>query len=132
MKKNKLTGIKERFFFINCSCKTSKQSNIRQEDFKINSTFISDFLVYLGILRDNKSDSSIYRILILDFYYLLLSLWFIITDANLLNRWSRNSQSRLRLVQESQNRSDRSVTQWKPALWHQHYWNEVEGHHEAI
>jgi len=53
---------------------------IRQEDFKINSTFISDFLVYLLLLlRGNKSDSGISMILILDFYYFLLNFRFIIT-----------------------------------------------------
>jgi hypothetical protein len=30
------------------------------------------------------------------------------------------------LVPESLNRSDRSVTQWKPAPRYQDYWNEVE------
>jgi hypothetical protein len=53
---------------------------IRQEDFKINSTFISDFLVYLLLLlRGNKSNSGISMILILDFYYFLLNFRFIIT-----------------------------------------------------
>jgi len=28
----------------------------RKEDFRINSTFRSDFLVYLGLLNDEKSD----------------------------------------------------------------------------
>jgi hypothetical protein len=31
----------------------------RKEEFRINSTFISDFLVYLGLLNGDKSDSSI-------------------------------------------------------------------------
>jgi hypothetical protein len=38
----------------------------RKEDFIINSTFISDFLVYLG-LNGDKSDSSIFRIVIFGF-----------------------------------------------------------------
>jgi hypothetical protein len=38
-----------------------------KEDFKINSTFISDFLVYLGLLNGDKSDSSIFRIIIFGF-----------------------------------------------------------------
>jgi hypothetical protein len=36
----------------------------RKEDFRINSTFRSDFLVYLGILNGDKSDSSIFRMVI--------------------------------------------------------------------
>jgi len=56
-----------------------KPSTTRQEDFIINSTFKSDFLVYLRLLRSSKYDSSTSRILISDFYYLFLSLWFIIT-----------------------------------------------------
>jgi len=39
----------------------------RKEDFKINSTFISDFLVYLGLLNGDKSDSSIFRMVIFGF-----------------------------------------------------------------
>jgi hypothetical protein len=35
------------------------------------------------------------------------------------------------MILESRNRSDRSVTQWKPAPRHQHYWNEVELCHKA-
>jgi hypothetical protein len=65
-------------FFINYSCKIRKPSTTRQEDFRINSTFRLDFLDYLGLLRGGKSNSSIYRILILDFYY-VLSFWFITT-----------------------------------------------------
>jgi len=38
-----------------------------KEDFRINSTFISDFLVYLGLLNSDKSDSSIFRIVIFGF-----------------------------------------------------------------
>jgi hypothetical protein len=45
----------------------------RKEDFRINSTFISDFLVYLGLLKDNKSDPIIFRIL--NSYLLLLLLF---------------------------------------------------------
>jgi len=43
----------------------------RKEDFKINSSFISDFLVYLGLLNGNKSDFSILRMVI--FRFLLFS-----------------------------------------------------------
>ena len=70
---------KREVFFFNCQCKTRKPSITRQEVFRINSTFISDFLIYLRLFRSNKSDSSISRITILDFYYCFLSLWFIIT-----------------------------------------------------
>jgi hypothetical protein len=43
----------------------------RKEGFRINSTFKSDFLVYLGLLNGNKCDSSIFRMVIFRF---LLSL----------------------------------------------------------
>jgi len=46
-------------------------AKIRKEDFIINSTFISDFIVYLGLLKGDKSDSNIFRILI--FRFLLFS-----------------------------------------------------------
>jgi len=55
--------------FINCACKIKKQSITRQEDFRISSTIISDFLVYMRLFRGDKYDSSISRILISDFYY---------------------------------------------------------------
>jgi len=45
----------------------------RKEDFKINSTFRSDFLVYLELFKSDKSDSSIFRIII--FGYLLFSVF---------------------------------------------------------
>jgi len=54
----------------------------RKEDFRINSTFKSDFLVYLRLLNGDKSDSSIFRMVVFEFvlfYYFLLSLWVIIT-----------------------------------------------------
>jgi hypothetical protein len=54
----------------------------RKEDFRINSTFRSDFLVYLGLLNGEKSYSNIFRIVIFGFilfFYFLLSLWVIIT-----------------------------------------------------
>jgi hypothetical protein len=55
-------------------------ATIRKEDFRINSTFRSDFLVYLGLFNGDKSDSSKFRIIIfLDFYYFPLSLLVIIT-----------------------------------------------------
>jgi hypothetical protein len=43
----------------------------RKEDFKTNSTFRSDFLVYLGLLNGEKSDSCIFRMVI--FRFLLFS-----------------------------------------------------------
>jgi hypothetical protein len=39
----------------------------RKEDFRINSTFRSYFLVYLGLLNGDKSDSSIFRMAIFGF-----------------------------------------------------------------
>ena len=39
-------------------------ATIRKEDFIINSTFRSDFLVYLGLHNGDKSDSSIFRMVI--------------------------------------------------------------------
>jgi hypothetical protein len=39
----------------------------RKEDFRINSTFRSDFLVYLELLNGDKSDSSIFRMIIFGF-----------------------------------------------------------------
>jgi hypothetical protein len=44
----------------------------RKEDFRINSTFRSDFLVYLGLLNGDKSDSSIIRMVIFGFLLFLL------------------------------------------------------------
>jgi len=38
-----------------------------KEDFRINSTFISDFLVYLGLHNGEKSDSSIFMVVIFGF-----------------------------------------------------------------
>jgi hypothetical protein len=43
----------------------------RKEDFRINFTFRSDFLVYLGLFNGDKSDSSIFRMVI--FRFLLFS-----------------------------------------------------------
>jgi hypothetical protein len=56
----------------------------RKEDFIINSSFRSDFLVYLRLLKGEKSDSSIFRMVIFGFllfffFYFLRSLWVIIT-----------------------------------------------------
>jgi hypothetical protein len=68
-----------KIFFINCLRKIRKRSIIRYKDFRINSTFKSDFLVYLGLLSGGKYNSSISRILISNFYYFFLNLWFIIT-----------------------------------------------------
>ena len=39
----------------------------RKEDFKINSTFKSDFLVYLELLKGDNFDSNIFRIVIFGF-----------------------------------------------------------------
>ena len=39
----------------------------RKKDFKINSTFRSDFLLYLGLLNGDKSDSNIFRMIIFGF-----------------------------------------------------------------
>jgi hypothetical protein len=44
----------------------------RKEDFRINSTFKSDILVYLGLLNGDKSDSSIFRMVIFRFLIFLL------------------------------------------------------------
>jgi hypothetical protein len=55
---SKLFSYKDSLFIL---ATTSK------EDFRINSTFISDFLVYLGLLNSDKSDSSIFRIVIFGF-----------------------------------------------------------------
>jgi hypothetical protein len=59
--------------FINVSESFSYKDSLfilattRKEDFKINSTFRSDFLVYLRLLNGDKSDSSIFRIIIFGF-----------------------------------------------------------------
>jgi len=47
------------------------QPTIRKEDFRINSTFISDFLAYMGLLKGIKSDPIKFGILI--FRFLLFS-----------------------------------------------------------
>jgi hypothetical protein len=40
----------------------------RKEDFKINSTFRSDFLIiYLGLFNSDNSDSNIFKIVIFGF-----------------------------------------------------------------
>jgi len=44
----------------------------RKEDFIINSTFKLDFLVYLGLLNGDKSDSRIFRMVIFEFLLFLL------------------------------------------------------------
>jgi hypothetical protein len=64
--------------FINVSESFSYKDSLfilaikRKEDFRINSTFRSYFLVYLGLFNGDKSDSSIFRILISDLLLLLL------------------------------------------------------------
>jgi hypothetical protein len=44
----------------------------RKEDFRINSNFRSNFLVYLGLLKGDKSDSSIFRMVIFRFLLLFI------------------------------------------------------------
>jgi len=56
--------------FINVSKSFSYKDSLfilatRKEDFRINSSFRSDFLVYLGLFKGDKSDSSIFRMVIL-------------------------------------------------------------------
>jgi hypothetical protein len=64
--------------FINVSESFSYKDSLfilattRKEDFRINSTFKSDFLVYLGLFKGDKSDSSIFRIVIFGFLLFLL------------------------------------------------------------
>jgi hypothetical protein len=59
---------------------------IRKEDFIINSSFRSDLLVYLGLLKCDKSDSSIFRMVIFGFllffliFFLILGLLLLIWD----------------------------------------------------
>ena len=59
--------------FINVSESFSYKNSLfilattRKEDFKINSTFRSDFLVYLKLLKGENFDSSIFRIVIFGF-----------------------------------------------------------------
>jgi hypothetical protein len=73
--------------FINVSESFSYKDSLfilatRKEDFRINLSFRSDFLVYFGLLNGDKSDSSIFRMVIfgfLLFFYFLLSLWVIST-----------------------------------------------------
>jgi hypothetical protein len=57
----------------------------------LHHTFKSDFLVYLKLVMGGKSESSIAKILILDFYYFLRSLWFIITYLNQFCKWTKIS-----------------------------------------
>jgi hypothetical protein len=44
----------------------------KERNFRINSTFRSDFLVYLGLLNGDKFDSSIFRMVIFGFLLFLL------------------------------------------------------------
>jgi hypothetical protein len=59
--------------FINISESFSYKDSLfilattRKEDFRINSTFKSDFLVYLRLLKGDKYDSSIFRMIIFGF-----------------------------------------------------------------
>jgi hypothetical protein len=59
--------------FINVSKSFSYKDSLfiratsRKKDFRINSTFKSDFLVYLRHLKCEKSDSNIFRMVIFGF-----------------------------------------------------------------
>ena len=59
--------------FINVSKSFSYKDSLfilattRKKDFRINSSFRSDFLVYLGLLKGEKYDSSIFRTIIFGF-----------------------------------------------------------------
>jgi len=59
--------------FINVSKSFSYQDSLfilattRKKDFRINSSFRSDSLVYLRLLKGDKSDSSIFRMIIFGF-----------------------------------------------------------------
>jgi hypothetical protein len=59
--------------FINVSKSFSYKNSLfilattRKKDFRINSSFRSDFLFYLGLLKGEKSDSSIFRMIIFGF-----------------------------------------------------------------
>jgi len=61
--------------FINVSKSFSYKDSLfilattRKEDFRINSSFRSDFLVYLGLLKGDKSDFSISRMIIFGFLF---------------------------------------------------------------
>jgi hypothetical protein len=57
----------------------------RKEDFRINSSFRSDFLVYLGLLKGEKSESSIFRMVI--FGFLLFFFIFFVVFGLLLLIW---------------------------------------------
>jgi hypothetical protein len=43
-------------------------ATIRKVDFRINSTLILEFLVYLGLLKGDQSDSRIFTMIIFGFY----------------------------------------------------------------
>jgi hypothetical protein len=53
-------------------------ATIRKEDFRINSSFKSDFLVYLGLLKGDKSDSSIFRMIIFLFFLFFIIIFFLV------------------------------------------------------
>jgi hypothetical protein len=59
--------------FINVSESFSYKDSLfilattKKEDFRINSTFRSDFLVYLGLLNGGKYDYGLFRIVIFGF-----------------------------------------------------------------
>jgi hypothetical protein len=57
----------------------------RKEDFRINYTFKSYFLVYLGLFKSDKSDSSIFRMVV--FGFLLFFIIFFLVFGLLLLIW---------------------------------------------
>ena len=61
------------------------QATTRKKDFRINYSFRSDFLVYLGLLKGDKSDSSIFRMVI--FGVLLFFIIFFLVFGLLLLIW---------------------------------------------
>jgi hypothetical protein len=77
--------------FINVSKSFSYKDSLfilatkRKEDYRINSSFRSDFVVYLGLFKGDKSDSSIIRMLI--FRFLLFFIIFFLVFKLLLLIW---------------------------------------------
>jgi len=50
----------------------------RKKDFRINFTLRSDFLVYLGLFKGDKSVSSIFGLIIFEFYLFFIILFLVI------------------------------------------------------
>ena len=71
--------------FINVSKSFSYKDSLfiltttRKEDFRINSSFRLDFLVYLELLKGEKSDSSIFR-MILFLFLLFFIIFFLVFE----------------------------------------------------